>query len=58
MDGANEAGAHAAHRRFVFAFAMLDIDRVVPLNEANVDEYLFHRTQFVYQGRECDEMLD
>ena len=40
------------------ACAMLDIDRVVPLNEANVDEYLFHRTQFVNQGRECDEMLD
>ena len=37
---------------------VLDIDRVVPLNEANVDEYLLHRTQFVNQGRECDEMLD
>jgi len=37
---------------------MLDIDRLAPLNEANVDEYLFHRTQFVYQWRECDEMLD
>ena len=43
---------------FPFAFARLDIDRVVPLNEANFDEYLFHRTQFVNQGRECDEMPD
>jgi hypothetical protein len=32
-------------------FAMLDIDRVVPPNEANVDEYLFYRTQFCHQGR-------
>ncbi len=39
------------------AFAMLDIDRVVLLNPTNVDEFLFHRIQFVTRGG-YDEMLD
>jgi hypothetical protein len=56
VDLPTKRGPHATDRRFL-AFAMLDTDRVVPLNEANVVEYLFHRTQFCHRGG-YDEMLD
>ena len=39
VDLATKRGPHATDRCFL-AFAMLDIDRVVSLNEANFDEYL------------------
>jgi hypothetical protein len=40
------------------AVAMLDIDRVVPLNEASFDECLFQQNPVFGTKGGCDEMLD